>query len=214
MRILVPLLAGALLVAPGPATAASAPRAFLQSLLVPGWGQRYAGDHRSAAWFLGAEVALWSGYWGLQRLAEVREDRFQTYAAVHAGARTAGRSDGFYDDLGFYDSVLQHNQYAAYQDGPAAELYEMTPEDFWEWDDPGSRTHYRDLRNRSERTRRQALYLAGVTVVNHVFSAVHAARTCGKGGGAAAARDPGPPALQTAYQPLTGRACITWVHRF
>jgi hypothetical protein len=165
-----------LLLAPHGAGAASAGRAFWASLLVPGWGQYHAGQPRSAAVFAFAEAALWGGFFGLRQVADIRRDNFRSYASEHAGAVTRGKGDLFYDDLGFYQSVQQHNAFARRAEGPTAQLYAEGSDFFWEWDTDASRQRYRKLRNSSEASERGALFTTGLVVVNHLLSAVHAAR--------------------------------------
>ena len=58
---------------------------------------------------------------------------------------------------------------------------------FWEWDQDASRERYRQLRNASSHAGRQALYMTGLVVVNHLVSAVHAARMAGGAGAIALA---------------------------
>ena len=64
----------------------------------------------------------------------------------------------------------------ATKDGPEAELYPVEADFFWEWDRDESRLRYRELRNASQHAQRQALYVTGLVVVNHLVSAIHAAR--------------------------------------
>ncbi len=163
-----------ILLLPGVAEAGKAQGAFWRSLLVPGWGQKYA--QGGGGGFLAAELALWGGYWGFEWLGQVRRDRYEAYAAERAGARPEGKRDDYFDDLGFYASRLEHNQFARYEDGPDAELYPVEAAFFWEWDRDESRLRYRELRNASQHAQRQALYMTGLVVVNHLVSAIHAAR--------------------------------------
>ncbi len=159
---------------------AQSPRqAFWRSLLLPGWGQHYAGG--GGLRFAVAEAGLWAGYLGLRGLEQVRQTHYQTYAAQHAGARPAGKNRAYFDDLGFYQSRVQHDQYALYDEGPQAELYPPTPEYTWEWDSEASRQRYRQLRNGSTSAGRQALYTTGLVVANRVIAAVHAARLARQG---------------------------------
>jgi len=159
--------------------APSGKKAFWRSLLIPGWGQKYVGRPTSAVRFLTFELALWGGYFGFQRLGGVREDNFRSYAAEHAGAQMRGKGGQFLDDLGFYESWLQHDQFARYEEGPNAVLYPQGADFFWEWDGEASRQRYRELRNSSESAERQALYMTGLVVANHLIAAVHAARSAG-----------------------------------
>lgn len=216
----VTILLGLSLVMPDRAAAVSPTGAFFRSLLIPGWGQRYAGRPAAARRLLTVELALWGGYLGLHRRATVRQDRALSYAAVHAGARPQGRGKRFHDHLKFYDSVLQYNQHAAYRRGPAAELYPDTPEFFWEWDEAESRALYRDLLNASDEAERQALYVVGAVLVNHVFAAVHAARSAGQAGDThddhrfQVSAGPGMPSSSAYGQRGSSGAHIRGVHRF
>jgi hypothetical protein len=172
-------LVGALLLFAGAGQAQSGKGAFWRSLVVPGWGQQHAGRKESAERFLAAELVLWGGYLAFEWLGQVREKQFRAYAAEHAGARGQGKE--FFDDLGFYQSRLQHDQFALYEDGPEAQVYSLEREFSWEWDSDQSRQRYRKLRNSSQSARRQAVYLTGLVVVNHLAAAVHAGRSAGKG---------------------------------
>jgi len=162
-----------------PGTAQSGAGAFWRSLLIPGWGQHYAGQ--GAGRFIAAELALWTGHAAFARLGQVRADRFHAHVAEHAGADSKGKGDQYLDDLGFYESRLQHDQFALYEDGPKAQVYSTGIEFYWEWDREASRERYRTLRNESESAKRQALYTTGLMVANHLLSAIHAARSVGQG---------------------------------
>ncbi|NKB71790.1 MAG: hypothetical protein GKR89_32340 [Candidatus Latescibacteria bacterium] len=180
MRRFLLLFLGLLFLAnPQPSLGQTPAKAFWRSLLIPGWGQYYAGQG-SGARFLMAEVALWSGFFGLRQLANGRRDHYRTYAAEHAQARPQGKDGQFFDDLGFYQNRLQHDQYARYDDGPAAAVYPATPEFFWEWDSETSRQRYRDLRNGSETAKQQAVFATGAIVAHHLIAAIHAARKAGE----------------------------------
>ena len=164
-----------LLLLPAGASAGKGQGAFWRSLLVPGWGQRYAtgGGGR----FFAAELAFWGGYLGFERLREVRRDQYRAFAAAHADARPQSKDGEYFDDLGFYQSRLEHNQFARYEDGPEAAIYPLGRDFFWEWDRQASRERYRQLRNSTAGAGRQALFMTGLVAVNHLFAAIHAART-------------------------------------
>ena len=160
-----------------PASAEGGAGRFWRSLLIPGWGQHANHQSVPAIRFLVLEGALWATYAGLRGAYGIRRDTFLTHAASHAGAQTSGKSDVYLDDLGFYASQHQHNQFARVDDGPLAELYADTPEFSWEWDADASRKRYRELRNSAQTMERNALYVTGLLVVNHLVAAVHAARS-------------------------------------
>ncbi len=185
-------------------------RAFFYSLLLPGWGQYHAGKAASAPRFLAAELGLWGGYFGLKHLQDIRATHFRAFAADHARARTAGKNETYYDDLGFYESRLQHNRFALYRDGPEAKLYPDSPEFFWEWDREGTRQRYRELRNSSETAARQALFTTGLVVVNHLVAAIHAARVVKRDDEGRAAA----PAFNLEAHASRGRAALLLSRRF
>ena len=168
------------LMMPVAAQAMSPKRAFLYSLLIPGWGQYTTGNDKSAGRFLGAELGLWGGFFAFKKVEDVRVDNYRSYAAQHAQARTSRKDSQYFDDLGFYTSRLQHNQIARYDDGPNADLYPETTDFFWEWDSEASRNRYKKLLNSSESAQRQSLFFSGLVVVNHLVSAIHAARYAGR----------------------------------
>ena len=190
-----------LLLLPAGVSAGEGQAAFWRSLLVPGWGQRYAtgGGGR----FFAAELAFWGGYLGFERLREVRRDQYQAFAATHAGARTQGKDGEYFEDLGFYQSRLEHNQFARYEDGPEAVIYPLGRDFFWEWDRQASRERYRQLRNSTASAGRQALFMTGLVAVNHLFAAIHAARTASS-------------EVRTDIVPVTEQdgAALLLVHRF
>jgi hypothetical protein len=201
----------ALLVAwPLPGLAQSAAGAFWRSLLIPGWGQWYAGRPSSGARFAAAELALWGGYVACQRLEGRRRDNYRAYAAEHARARLEGKDRQFVDDVGFYQSWLEHNQQARFEDGPEAFVYPDGPEFFWEWDQDPSRLQFRDMHNAAESAGRQAVYATGLVIVNHLIAAVHASRSA----------RPGPPgkrpafSLESGFEPAAGRLRAALVRRF
>jgi hypothetical protein len=88
-----------------------------------------------------------------------------------------GKPDGFFDQLAFYDSRDQYNQFAPLYFRGERQPY---PEDdfwYWAWDSQESRAHYRDLKNRSKDASRKALYMAGLSLVNRIVSVVDAMKT-------------------------------------
>ena len=226
LRLLFLALAGACLLAPGrvladrgeegPNASVSPRRAFWSSLLVPGWGQAQLGERGTAGRYLAVEAVLWSGFLGWRHVGGVRRDTYRTYAADHAGADGAGKSGEFFDDLGFYESRLQHNQFARVDEGADAYLYPATAEYFWEWDSEASRLRFRELRNAAQTARRNALYATGLVLANHLASAVHAAR---QARGAAVTDETGaaPPRrwpVELAVTAWPGRLEAAFVRRF
>ena len=177
-RYCIPIVAVLTIISVQEILAKSAAGSFWRSLFLPGWGQYYSGasPHR----FLWTEALLWGGYRGLMKRADFRSDRFRSFAREHSGADLRNKPREFLDDVGFYESRSQHDQYALYEDGPPAVIYGLDTGDDWHWDNELSRQTYRNLRNKSRHSRRQALYLVGGLVASRIFSAIHAARLHGR----------------------------------
>ena len=87
-----------ILLLPSVAEAGKAQGAFWRSLLVPGWGQKYA--RGGGGGFLAAELALWGGYWGFEWLGQVRRDRYEAYAAETRGRAARGQGGRLFRRLG------------------------------------------------------------------------------------------------------------------
>jgi hypothetical protein len=58
-------------------------RAFLQSFLIPGWGQWYNGSRIKPFIFLGLEAAGWYGVTHFHSTGQDREDEYRVYADQH-----------------------------------------------------------------------------------------------------------------------------------
>ena len=148
-------------------------KAVFLSLLLPGAGEFYAGDIKSAKSLLGTEALIWTAHLGLREYGRWLREDYRAFARVHAGIDPTGKPDSYFDDIKFYASSYRYNELAFREDGPEAELY---PPNAWEWDSQDSRQRYRSLRNNSLLSYRCAAYMIGAAVVNRIISAINAAR--------------------------------------
>lgn len=155
----------------------SASTAALLSLILPGAGEIYGGAQTKGKIFILSEASLWAGFFGFRTYGSWLKRDYKSYAATRAGVDLDGKSDGFFDELAFYDSRDQYNQFAPLYNRGEKEPY--PEEDFWnwQWDSRESRLRYRDLKNRSKDISRRAVYMVGLSVVNRIVSVVDALRT-------------------------------------
>nr|MBN2276741.1 hypothetical protein [candidate division Zixibacteria bacterium] len=59
-------------------------KAFIYSLLIPGWGQRYCGSHiMKTMGFLGTEIGMWMGYFNFHNNGNKLTDDFEAFADDH-----------------------------------------------------------------------------------------------------------------------------------
>jgi len=155
----------------------SVTKAAFLSFILPGAGEIYGGSKTKGQIFIFSEASVWAGFLGFRTYGSWLKKDYKVYAASHAKVNLEGKSDNFFDELGFYDSRDQYNQFAPlYHRGDKRPYPE---EDFWnwEWDSRDSRYYYRDLKNRSKNASRNALYLVGLSIVNRIVSVVDAMKT-------------------------------------
>jgi hypothetical protein len=147
--------------------------AFLQSLLIPGWGQYSLGETKTALLFFGAEVALVGGLLTVQSYGELTRDDYEALAAAHAGV-TGDHDHDYYVDVGNWLTVNDFNNQRLLERNYAS-LY-TDPVDFWYWDSEEKRAEMEKLRIRSDRAFNSVLYFAAGMALNHLASAIHAGR--------------------------------------
>ena len=147
--------------------------AFLQSLVVPGWGQYSLGKKNAALGFFGAEALLIGSMFTLRAYGESARTDYEAMAATYAGVRGDHGHD-YYVDVGNWMSVDDFNE-RRLQERSFDELY-TTEADRWEWDSDQHRAEMRNRRIKSDRAFNSVLYLIGGLVLNHVASAIHAGR--------------------------------------
>ncbi len=75
-------------------------RAFVYSLMIPGWGQKYAGSHvLKSLFFIGVEAGLWMGYFGQQNNGDKKTTEYENWADLHwieGDKETATATDSSY----------------------------------------------------------------------------------------------------------------------
>jgi len=150
-------------------------KAVLYSLLIPGMGELYADRFDQGKYSLIAEGGLWLTYISfLQYGGWVRDDS-RRFAASHAGADIAGKSDQFFVDVGNYKDTYEYNEEKLTDRSPER-LYDVNAGYYWRWDTEESRRTFRVMRVSSERVFNNAKFVIGALIVNHIISAVNAAR--------------------------------------
>jgi hypothetical protein len=155
----------------------SGAKAALLSFLLPGAGEIYGGSKTKGKIFIFSEASLWAGFFAFRTYGAWLENDYKVYAASHAKVNLDGKSDGFFDQLAFYDSRDQYNQFAPLYHRGEKQPYPVNDLWNWEWDSRESRDYYRDLKNRSKSASRKALYMVGLSIVNRIVSVVDAIKT-------------------------------------
>jgi len=154
-------------------------KAALYSALVPGGGQYYLGQRRTARYFFAAEAFTWVSYLSFHMYGDWRKNDYIRYAATYANARLEGRSDDFVSWVGFYNNIREFNALGRAYDNERPYLQD-TPENHWEWQSEEDRRTFRDLRNRSREAYRRSDFMIGVAVIDRVISIIGAVRSTGR----------------------------------
>lgn len=149
--------------------------AVLYSLLLPGMGELYAGDYGSGKYLTAVEGALWLTLGAVDVHARSLEDDARSFASQHAGFEIDGKNDGYFIDVGNFNSVYDYNEQVL-RDRDAYKLYDPLSSDYWMWDSELNRSLYRDQRVSSDQMFNNTRFVVAAIAVNHVLSAVNAAR--------------------------------------
>lgn len=147
--------------------------AFIKSLLVPGWGQLSQGRRGAATAFITAEALLFGAWLGLRTYADWLEDDYIAMARQHAGV-VGSHDHEFYIDIGNWSNEREFNE-ARIRDRWFDRIY-WDLDDRWQWDSEQSRLHFKSVRIASDQARQNAVLFAGGMLLNHLLSAIDAAR--------------------------------------
>lgn len=160
----------------------SATKAMALSLLVPGMGQYYTGNVRTARYYWAIEGLSWLAWIGFRTYGDWKEDDYIRYAVEHAGADLDGKPDWFVDMVGYYDDLDQYNELgrAIARERP---YLAPNPGNDWQWQSVNDKFSFRQIKNRSREAYRRADFTLGVMLISRLVSAIHAvhlARQTGK----------------------------------
>lgn len=147
-------------------------RAFLQSLLLPGWGQHYANSKRTMRFFILTEVLTVGSYVGFRTWGNWLEDDYRAFAVTHAGVDLKGKKDDYFVDIGNFDNIADYNQ-AQLRDRDLIDVYRNTEAFHWQWDNSQNRDKFEDLRIRSDRASNNSEFALAAIFLNHLVSAIH-----------------------------------------
>ena len=149
--------------------------ALIYSLLLPGMGELYVGDYSTGKYFTMGEAALWLTYTSFELYGTWLRDDARSFAAFHAGVNPDGKDDQFFVDIGNFLNTYEYNE-KKLRDREPDKLYDVNSTYFWQWDSDPNRASYRGLRISHDRVFNNTRFVVAAIIVNHVVSAVNAAR--------------------------------------
>lgn len=153
----------------------SVAKAALYSLLLPGMGEMYAGDYGSGKYFTIAEGALWITLGSVHWYASWLQNDARSFAIQNAHISVARGDDQYFIDVGNFVSTATYDEQAG-RDRQYFKIYGPTSPYRWQWDSPEVREQYRLLRVSSDEMFNNTRFIAAAIAVNHVISAINAAR--------------------------------------
>ncbi|RKY82825.1 hypothetical protein DRQ07_00195 [candidate division KSB1 bacterium] len=153
--------------------------AFFYSLALPGAGQLYAGNKKSAKIFIAAETVLWATYFTFRAYGSQKRNDYMAYAAAHAGVNNQDKDHKYYVAVENYSSLRDYNNAKLKQRNINA-LYPENEQYWWQWDSEESRKTFESLRVSSDKAFDRAVIVIGGIVVNHLISAIDGLREARK----------------------------------
>jgi hypothetical protein len=148
---------------------------ILYSLVLPGAGQWNMGYHNRAKFFLGTEFVLWVGYLGFNAYANVIQDNYKAYAAVHGDVNSSGKNDQYWIDIGSADNIYGFNE-RKLRERADESIYPESTAYYWQWDSRESRRSYNNLRVNEHDWQQRATFVVGAFILNRVVSAIDVIR--------------------------------------
>ena len=149
--------------------------AVLFSLILPGMGEWYAGDFGTGRYSLIAEATLWLTYASFQQYGAWFQSDARQFAAVHSGASLGGKNDQFFVNIGNFDNVYDYNDQKL-RERDLTDVYDPAAGYFWSWDTDGDRARFRAMRVSGDEIFNNSKFVIGAVILNHIISAVDAAR--------------------------------------
>lgn len=152
--------------------------AVVYSLVLPGMGELYSERFDLGRYSLIAEAALWLAYAGFQFYGTWLQDDARSFAVMHAGINPAGKDDQFYVNVGNFLNAYDYNN-KKLRDRDLDKVYD-DPSYSWQWDNDADRARFRDLRVSADNAFNNSRFVIAAVIVNHIISAINAARLTSK----------------------------------
>lgn len=150
--------------------------AAIYSLVLPGLGEYYADGFGSGKYFAIAEGVLWLTFATLDIQGNSLRNDARSYAVSHAGVNPIGKNDQFYVDIGNFQNTQEYNDKRLRERNPDR-LYDAAAGYSWAWDSDLARTEFKETRISGETVLNNRKFVVLGLVLNHIASAVNAARS-------------------------------------
>lgn len=159
----------------GPSVSGNKIKAGALSLLLPGAGQYYNGNHGRAYLMAGIEVGIWTAFFVFDQQGDNRMESAQEYAGIYAGT-SGSHPDSYWQAVGRY---MDSDQYVDYLRREARATGEPLPADLpasdtWQWVNSDRKYNYTKLRADGNAAYDRRDFMILFAVVNRAVSVVDA----------------------------------------
>ena len=154
-------------------------KAALLSLILPGTGEYYTGNHGYLSFFLTGEVLAWGALLANQYYFRHLVSEYKTFARGHAGISSGAKPDRFWTDIAKFDNIYDYNTQRE-RERLFDELYDLNPENMWQWDSHNNRLKYDAKRLHANDVDNKRVYFQLAIVLNHLVSGINALRLARK----------------------------------
>ena len=149
-------------------------KAFLRSLVLPGWGHSYAqGSWRGMATvYTGADIGLWLGLINANWRRDNLIQDYETLAVTRAGADIEGKDRTFYLNLATYQSSDEYLSAQLRNRAWDRVDYVSDPAFHWAWSTEQDFFDFRDMRDDAETLGRRRSVFIALLVANRLLAGI------------------------------------------
>ncbi len=148
-------------------------QAFIRSIALPGWGQRWSNRPVQGAFFTAVDVLLWGGVVLSWESHLSNTKHYESFAVEHAGV-IGDHNLEYYVDIANFPDVDSFNEFRRTQGDYINQYTENS--DYWFWDSEDNRSTFKDLRTQAGKDRNRVFLLIGGVAINRIVSGIEAAR--------------------------------------
>ncbi|MBL7108020.1 MAG: hypothetical protein ISS38_01795 [Candidatus Cloacimonetes bacterium] len=166
-------------------------KAALFSAILPGSGEYYSNNKKSAIISFATETVIWLGYFGFLEQAKWAENDYKKYVYAYSGSNIRNGDGEYYSDLqnyfcsdDFNNNVRIYGRYGLeYLNWSSSEHNDFIQENFyqsdaeWDWQSKEVWYRYGELRRKKNEYIIMAKFTIGAMIINRVVSMIKAVRS-------------------------------------
>lgn len=143
---------------------------MLKSLALPGWGEHSLNYNTRGYIFNTTELLGWLSYAAFTFYGRKTRKDMKTYASENAQISISGKDKQYYADIGDYNTIYEYNDQMR-RKGLIQSVYSVE-ENYWYWNNAGSREKFDKLRYKSNLALRNASLATTALLINRIISVI------------------------------------------